>query len=148
MTGVQTCALPILRVCRFRHQNQDHVGFYADDFVLPLERVTQEAARQGLAEAASVSTGDLLDLLPPDGRFAALAAKLASWLQGLNAASMQSLSLPTESVQLLVPIPRPNKLLLLAGNYNEHIREGGGTETERAETFPYVFMKQIGRAHV
>ncbi|MFM2092963.1 MAG: hypothetical protein RIS70_87 [Planctomycetota bacterium] len=130
-----------MRVCRFRHHNQDHVGFYADDLVLPLERVAQEAARQGLAEAASIATGDLLDLLPPDGRFAAVAAKLASWLQGLDAASFQSISLRTDSVQLLVPIPRPNKLLLLAGNYNEHIREGGGPETERAETFPYVFMK-------
>jgi 2,4-diketo-3-deoxy-L-fuconate hydrolase len=36
---------------------------------------------------------------------------------------------------------QPNKLFLLAGNYNEHIQEGGGLATERAETFPYVFMK-------
>jgi len=50
-------------------------------------------------------------------------------------------ALATDSVQLLVPIPRPNKLLLLAGNYADHIREGGGIAAERAETFPYVFMK-------
>ena len=41
----------------------------------------------------------------------------------------------------LVPIPKPNKIFLLAGNYAEHIREGGGIALERAETFPYVFMK-------
>ena len=34
--------------------------------------------------------------------------------------------------------PTPNKLLLLAGNYNEHLQEGGGAATERAERFPYV----------
>ena len=46
------------------------------------------------------------------------------------------------AVELLVPIPRPNKLLLLAGNYNEHLPEGAAVAgTERAETFPYVFMK-------
>ena len=44
-------------------------------------------------------------------------------------------------VKLLLPIPRPNKLFLLAGNYADHIREGGGVATERTETFPYVFMK-------
>jgi 2-keto-4-pentenoate hydratase/2-oxohepta-3-ene-1,7-dioic acid hydratase in catechol pathway len=47
----------------------------------------------------------------------------------------------TDQVQLLTPIPRPNKLILLAGNYNEHITEGGGKATARAETFPYLFMK-------
>ena len=41
----------------------------------------------------------------------------------------------------LVPIPKPNKIFLLAGNYAEHIREGGGIALERAETFTYVFMK-------
>lgn len=31
--------------------------------------------------------------------------------------------------------------MLLAGNYAEHIEEGGGKAEERAKTFPYVFMK-------
>jgi 2,4-didehydro-3-deoxy-L-rhamnonate hydrolase len=46
-----------------------------------------------------------------------------------------------EAVELLTPISTPNKLLLLAGNYNEHLQESGGAATERAETFPYVFSK-------
>ncbi|MCE9533536.1 MAG: fumarylacetoacetate hydrolase family protein [Planctomycetes bacterium] len=33
------------------------------------------------------------------------------------------------------------KIFLLAGNYAEHIKEGGGVAAERADTFPYVFMK-------
>ncbi len=32
---------------------------------------------------------------------------------------------PLDSVKLLAPIPRPNKLLALAGNYVEHIKEAG-----------------------
>jgi 2-keto-4-pentenoate hydratase/2-oxohepta-3-ene-1,7-dioic acid hydratase in catechol pathway len=40
-----------------------------------------------------------------------------------------------------VPFPTPGKLLLLAGNYSKHIEEGGGKAAERAQTFPYVFMK-------
>lgn len=49
--------------------------------------------------------------------------------------------LNVEKVELLVPVPKPNKILLLAGNYAEHIKEGGGVASERADTFPYVFMK-------
>src|SRR3712207_8099225 len=46
---------------------------------------------------------------------------------------------------LLVPVPKPNKIFLLAGNYAEHIREGGGIAEERENTFPYVFMKPPDR---
>ena len=40
-----------------------------------------------------------------------------------------------------MPIARPPKILLLAGNYAAHVIERGGIAVERAETFPYVFMK-------
>ena len=50
-------------------------------------------------------------------------------------------AIPIAQAELLVPVPKPNKLFCLAGNYAEHIKEGGGTPAERSETFPYVFMK-------
>ena len=33
--------------------------------------------------------------------------------------------MPLDSVKLLAPIPRPGKVIALAGNYSEHIREAG-----------------------
>ena len=84
---------------------------------------------------------DLLSLLPPAGKQYAAAAKIAAWVSRHAADFPAAASVPTATAQLLVPIPRPNKLFLLAGNYAEHIREGGGVAAERAETFPYVFMK-------
>lgn len=33
--------------------------------------------------------------------------------------------IPTDSVKLLAPIPKPGKLIALAGNYTEHIKEAG-----------------------
>jgi 2-keto-4-pentenoate hydratase/2-oxohepta-3-ene-1,7-dioic acid hydratase in catechol pathway len=83
----------------------------------------------------------LLDLLPPDGKHAAAAHKLAQWVSRQGGELPRGLRLATADVELLVPIPQPNKLLLLAGNYAKHIEEGGGMAAERAETFPYVFMK-------
>ena len=90
--------------------------------------------------AALPATGSLLDVLPPDGLAAAAAARVHGWLaQGGEVPAGAALA--PDDVQLLVPVPRPDKLFLLAGNYAAHIEEGGGKASEREETFPYVFMK-------
>ncbi|HLZ08997.1 MAG TPA: fumarylacetoacetate hydrolase family protein [Chloroflexota bacterium] len=50
---------------------------------------------------------------------------------------------PLSEVQLLAPIPRPFKILCLAGNYAEHWREGGQTAPPKANHTPEVFVKPI-----
>lgn len=47
------------------------------------------------------------------------------------------------AVRLLPPVPRPPKLLCLAGNYAEHIREGGGVAPAKTSTTPQPFSKPI-----
>ena len=46
-----------------------------------------------------------------------------------------------ESVRLLAPIACPRKLFCLAGNYGEHIREGGGDYPGKEKMTPRFFMK-------
>ncbi|HTI51291.1 MAG TPA: fumarylacetoacetate hydrolase family protein, partial [Planctomycetaceae bacterium] len=84
---------------------------------------------------------DLLALLSQDGPGFAAAREIAAWLAADASHLPAEEAIPTASAELLVPIPRPNKIFLLAGNYADHIKEGGGIAAERAETFPYVFMK-------
>ena len=52
--------------------------------------------------------------------------------------------LPLESVKLLAPIPRPGKVLALAGNYAEHIAEAGLalglSKSPRDTTVPRPFL--------
>ena len=48
---------------------------------------------------------------------------------------------PEAEVRLLAPIPRPGKVLALAGNYQEHIQEGGGQRVDKSRVTPRVFMK-------
>ena len=52
--------------------------------------------------------------------------------------------MPLDSVKLHAPIPRPGKVLALAGNYAEHIKEGGGklglSDSPRATTVPRPFL--------
>jgi 2-keto-4-pentenoate hydratase/2-oxohepta-3-ene-1,7-dioic acid hydratase in catechol pathway len=46
-----------------------------------------------------------------------------------------------DGVRLRPPVPQARKLLALAGNYREHIKEGGRPAYEKEESYPYFFMK-------
>ncbi|HUE73508.1 MAG TPA: fumarylacetoacetate hydrolase family protein [Pirellulaceae bacterium] len=130
-----------MRLCRFLHDKKIHAGFYSEKFVVPLSAAAKAYSEATHEQLAIPAGDDLAALLPPDGKSHAAAAKIAGWVarqgDGLPAAAR----LETGKVELLVPLPRPNKLFLLAGNYADHIIEGGGMAPERLETFPYVFMK-------
>lgn len=45
------------------------------------------------------------------------------------------------AVRLLAPIARPGKLLCLAGNYDEHLREGGAAVVPKTERNAWLFLK-------
>ena len=45
------------------------------------------------------------------------------------------------SVRLRPPVPQARKLLALAGNYQEHVRERGRPTYPKEETYPYFFLK-------
>jgi 2-keto-4-pentenoate hydratase/2-oxohepta-3-ene-1,7-dioic acid hydratase in catechol pathway len=130
-----------MRLCRLMLGGKPTAGFYDEQHVVPVAAAANaHAAATG--QQLALPTGDnLLDLLPPDGAAFEACRQLAAWVE-TNAAQLPAgAKLAADGVELLVPVPRPNKLFLLAGNYAAHIREGGGVAAERAETFPYVFMK-------
>jgi 2-keto-4-pentenoate hydratase/2-oxohepta-3-ene-1,7-dioic acid hydratase in catechol pathway len=130
-----------MRICRFQHEGHAIAGFYSEQHVLPVAAAA-EAYRQQMDEPLEIpDTDDLLMLLPPSGAGHRDAARLAAWVDAHGDAIAADKKLPTSSVELLVPVPRPNKMFFLAGNYAQHIEESGGIAVERAETFPYVFMK-------
>lgn len=130
-----------MRLCRFRHSGEVSVGFYDDETVAPVDRIA-EAYTQSTGDPADINhNDDLLALLPPDGSELSAVQSLNTWMAAQPDAALKAMQIDLADVELLVPIPRPNKLFLLAGNYAKHIEEGGGHAAERAETFPYVFMK-------
>ena len=123
-----------MRLCRFNHQGSVHLGFYADDSVISL------AAAARLMQIEIPHADSLLPFLP-GGSSRVLAQQIQGRIESLSADDAQSLRLPLSDVQVLVPHATPSKLLLLAGNYAKHIEEGGARAAERAQTFPYIFMK-------
>jgi len=125
-----------MRLCRYEFQGQQSLGIYDESTITPLA-LAAAAYNRATGENATVTDDCLLQCLP-HGDCHDAAARIASW-SSQNIPVDQRIA--TSDVQLLVPNPRPNKLFLLAGNYAAHIEEGGGVAAERAETFPYVFMK-------
>lgn len=130
-----------MRLCRLRLDGKVQVGFYDEERIVPLS-VAVAAFQRVAGRSLRLPEGDdLLAFLPPEGAANSLVRDLANWLSADPSHVPAQGAVPTATAELLVPIPRPNKIFLLAGNYADHIKEGGGIAAERAETFPYVFMK-------
>lgn len=123
-----------MRLCRYEQQGSASVGFFEDNSVVSLSKAALTA---GIAIPRSDS---LLPFLP-GGEYRDSVLRIQSHVSSLPEHEGQQLRTPIEHVKLLVPSPNPTKLLLLAGNYAKHIEEGGARAAERAQTFPYVFMK-------
>ncbi len=130
-----------MRVCRFLFEEEELLGFYGDDRVVPLHMANDAFFESEGEELLFHECESLIDLLPPEGSLFESAARLFQWISDLDPMSLDDISLPIEQVDLLAPIARPGKILLLAGNYAKHVVERGGQSAERSETFPYVFMK-------
>jgi 2-keto-4-pentenoate hydratase/2-oxohepta-3-ene-1,7-dioic acid hydratase in catechol pathway len=130
-----------MRLCRFRLDDVVLSGFYDDDRVIPIDQAAEYYSEEEGVDLLLPSTTDLLNLLPPDGATHRAVLELSEWVDELDIVSRDELAIPVDEVQLLVPIAHPRKILLLAGNYAEHVVERGGVAAERGETFPYVFMK-------
>jgi 2-keto-4-pentenoate hydratase/2-oxohepta-3-ene-1,7-dioic acid hydratase in catechol pathway len=132
-----------MRLCRHEKDGaQPAVAFYFDERIVPLTaaaRLYEEHTHKRREALLEGPGDDLLAHLPHGARFEA-AREVARWIES-NPRSVDKVAVPTSKTRLLTPIPRPPKLFLLAGNYAEHVREGGGIALERQKTFPYVFMK-------
>jgi len=125
-----------MRLCRFTRNETISNGFYFDSSVVPFRDAAQLVQIDGHDKMPD--DADLIDYLPPAGKYGGIARQLHDQLSQIDTSSIQ---IPVEDVPLLVPIPEPKKLFLLAGNYAKHIEEGGDIAAERRDTFPYVFMK-------
>jgi 2-keto-4-pentenoate hydratase/2-oxohepta-3-ene-1,7-dioic acid hydratase in catechol pathway len=116
-----------MRLCRFQGDEGASVGLYGEGGIVPMAKAARE---MGLGDCDSA---DLLDYLPPEGRLMHVVKEVGTGKRdaGSEAAARR----------VLVPLPAPKKVVLLAGNYAEHIREQGWQATEREQTFPYFFWK-------
>ncbi|MCD6350553.1 MAG: fumarylacetoacetate hydrolase family protein [Armatimonadetes bacterium] len=74
------------------------------------------------------------------------ARQALAWLANTDERTLAAVSLAREAVKLLAPVPKPNKVFALAGNYMEHIQESTQKKLQSSvsksdEATPRVFMK-------
>ncbi len=122
-----------MRLCRIGPETASKAAFYFDTHVVPVAEAVVAHSQSSGSSVIIPMRDDLLALLGDQN-----VRRVAKWLETQQRPEGM---IPLTQAQLLVPVPKPQKIFLLAGNYAEHIREGGGIAAERAETFPYVFMK-------
>src|SRR5690606_26616172 len=114
-----------MRICRYRNrEGREALGLDFDDAIVAFDSIPGLSA--GLAGSVAMDA-EMFALMEPYE----------------EPPARKGVSIPVTSVELLAPIPFPGKILLLAGNYASHIAEEGLIVAERAETFPYLFMKPI-----
>ncbi len=113
------------------------------------------AAASDTADRVGIVVGeqvyDLAACLAAQGSDTAWASSTLAFLAGGDAAieaaraaidqADASLAHPLNAVKLCAPLPCPGKLLCLAGNYAEHIQEGGGSFVGKEKMIPRFFSK-------
>lgn len=131
-----------MRICRIQQQGTVRTAFYFDESVVPVDAAARLFQEHTHKQRALPAGDNLLDYLS-HGTLGDVAAEVYTW-GAENQALLAKAAMSTETVQLLAPIARPDKIFLLAGNYAAHVQEGGeDIALERAITFPYVFMKPL-----
>jgi 2,4-didehydro-3-deoxy-L-rhamnonate hydrolase len=126
-----------MRLCRYSLDSTAHIGLFCDETIVPIFEIARSVGATEIASHLAQVPDDMEHFLPPAGP--GYAPLLKALGDGLDLSRLPHIAV--DQVRILPPIARPPKLLLLAGNYVEHILEQGDLAAERANTFPYVFMK-------
>ena len=122
-----------MKLATYQSESGPRAGAVADNCVIDLATALDLS---GLAPASLAATTGSLLTAGPEGLETAAAA--VEWhLQS----SSETPNFGLADVQLLAPLPNPGKLMCLAGNYADHILEGGGVFPGKDKMTPHFFMK-------
>ena len=128
-----------MRLVTYQLHGAGRLGGVVGDLLIDLNRASLLPGYDQV-ELPSSTLG-LLELGPLGVQAAQKAMERATkmYQAGDDAASHCVLEL--EGTRLLAPVLVPRKLFCLAGNYAEHVREGGGDVPGKERMSPRVFMK-------
>jgi 2-keto-4-pentenoate hydratase/2-oxohepta-3-ene-1,7-dioic acid hydratase in catechol pathway len=122
-----------MKLATFIQDNTERVGVVAGQRVYDLAACLKASDRDIPAIASS-----MLALLAAGSQGLDAAAEATAWAETHGGPDLVR---PLAETQLTAPIPRPGKLFCLAGNYADHILEGGGTFPGKEKMIPRFFLK-------
>ena len=118
-----------MKVCRYRHSGQVHLGVVLEDGVVSVKALYESA---GLGTEAPST---LVELMSDRARLRDLVNNYTP--QGNR---NRVAPLPTDAVEFLAPIEHPGKILCVARNYVEHVREFDKALQRQQSTIDKVFL--------
>lgn len=122
-----------MKLATYQSETGPRAGAVAGDRIIDLAAALDQSG-QGPASLAATTQS----LLAAGQEGLETAAAAVEWhLRTQSDASSPKL----DEVQLLAPLPNPGKLMCLAGNYADHILEGGGVFPGKDKMAPHFFMK-------
>ena len=134
-----------MKLATYASKGQQHIGVVvADDtIVIDLAAADKALARREKRPAHPFFT-DMLSLLNAGTKGLSAAKKAAAAATEKLGDAPKPNGKTTHAlgrVRLKAPMPNPRKIFCLAGNYQDHIEEGGGKMAVQDKETPRVFMK-------
>jgi 2-keto-4-pentenoate hydratase/2-oxohepta-3-ene-1,7-dioic acid hydratase in catechol pathway len=115
-----------VKLLSYFSESGPRAGFLAKDRVYDLAQLASEQGLDLPADMRQVLQLERMDLV----------SRVVK-----SAPEAKAPGMPLSGVNLAAPVPCPAKILALAGNYQAHVREGGGQVVDRENSTPRVFIK-------
>ena len=134
-----------MKLATYAIKGQQYVGSVIanDKLVVDLAAADKALARKEKRAAHPFFT-DMISLLEAGPKGISAAKKASAAVEEKVAAKPKSdgkVTHPLSRVRLKAPVPNPRKVLCLAGNYQDHIEEGGRKMALQDKETPRIFMK-------
>ncbi|MFP4589064.1 MAG: fumarylacetoacetate hydrolase family protein [Candidatus Acetothermia bacterium] len=121
-----------MKLAVFQKSNQDRLGAVKEDLIVDLPSYMNELGFGALNQCDSVKEFLALD--------EEIKKQVRKALEGMDP-NFGEFSFKINEVDLKAPLPNPGKLLCIAGNYADHIIEGGGSYPGKDKMVPRFFLK-------
>ncbi len=122
-----------MKLATYVNGDVPRTGAVVGNTVIDLAAALQQS---GMGDPAAAATVQSLLAAGPPGLAAAQEAVTWALAQGSG-----DLTQPLDDTTLMAPLPCPGKLMCLAGNFADHILEGGGTFAGKEKMTPHFFTK-------
>ena len=134
-----------MKLTTFAVKGEQRLGAMAGNnkIVVDLAAAEKSAARRE-KRSANLFYSDMITFLNAGTKGMAAARKLVKAVEGKLGDEPKADGKSTHyltKVRLKAPVPNPAKLFCLAGNYKDHIEEGGGRISAQDRETPRIFMK-------
>jgi len=134
-----------MKLATYAYQKQEHLGAVVDRGRTIIDVAVAEAAlARREKRPRHPFFNDMMSLLEAGTkgmRAARKAVKAAEARLGDPPTADGKLAHPVSRIRLRAPVPTPRAVYCLAGNYRDHIEEGGGHIATQDRETPRVFMK-------